>query len=99
VVHYLTTPGPGQAGNGIYALHREPNFEPLGTLKVGDSILLTNRACQQFTYVVTNLWTEDPTSVTQLQPISSGSWITVITCTPLWVDTQRLVIRAELKTS
>ncbi|MFZ0168183.1 MAG: sortase [Candidatus Dormiibacterota bacterium] len=99
VVHYLTTPGPGQAGNGIYALHREPNFEPLGTLKVGASILLTNRACQQFTYVVTNLWTEDPASVTQLQPISSGSWITVITCTPLWVDTQRLVIRAELKTS
>jgi sortase A len=99
VVHYATTPGPGQAGNGIYALHREPNFEPLGTLKVGDSILLTTRACQQFTYLVTNVWTEYPTSVTQLQPINSGSWITVITCTPLWVDTQRLVIRAELKTS
>jgi sortase (surface protein transpeptidase) len=49
--------------------------------------------------VITNMWTEYPANVTQLQPISTGSWITVITCTPLWIDTQRLVIRAELKTS
>lgn len=99
VVHYQTTPAPGQPGNGIYALHREPNFEPLGDLQVGDSIVLTNRSCQQFTYVITNLWTEYPSQVTQLQPISSGSWITVITCTPLWIDSQRLVIRAQLRTS
>ncbi|MGC2192283.1 MAG: sortase [Candidatus Dormiibacterota bacterium] len=99
VVHYSTTPGPGQTGNGLYALHREPNFEPLGTLKTGETIVLTNRSCQQFTYVITNMWTENPSQVTQLQPISSGTWITVITCTPLWVDSQRLVIRAQLQTS
>ena len=98
-VHYLTTPAPGQPGNGIYGLHREPNFEPLGTLKTGDSIVITDRACQQFTYVITNLWTEYPSQVTQLQPISSGSWLTVFTCTPLWIDSQRLVIRAQLQTS
>jgi sortase A len=99
VVHYSTTPGPGQPGNGLYALHREPNFEPLGTLKSGDTILLTNRACQQFTYVITQMWTELPSQVTQLQPISSGTWITVVTCTPLWIDSHRLVIRAQLQTS
>jgi len=99
VVHYATTPGPGQPGNGLYALHREPNFEPLGTLKNGDPIVLTNRSCQQFTYLITNIWTEYPSQVTQLQPISTGSWITVITCTPLWIDSHRLVIRARLQTS
>ncbi|MGH7608543.1 MAG: class E sortase [Candidatus Dormibacteria bacterium] len=97
VVHYASSPGPGQAGNGIYAVHREPNFEPLGTLSAGDLITVTNRQCQKFTYRITNLWTENPAQVTQLQPLSSGSWITVITCTPLWVDSQRLVIRAELE--
>ncbi|HUY08693.1 MAG TPA: class E sortase [Candidatus Dormibacteraeota bacterium] len=99
VVHYSTTPGPGQPGNGLYALHREPNFEPLGTLKAGDTIVLTNRTCQQFTYVITQVWTESPSQVTQLQPISSGTWITVVTCTPLWIDSHRLVIRAQLQTS
>ncbi|MGC1185098.1 MAG: class E sortase [Candidatus Dormiibacterota bacterium] len=99
VVHYSSSPAPGQTGNGLWALHREPNFEPLGTLKTGDTVVLTNRTCQQFTYVITNIWTESPSKVTQLQPISSGTWITVITCTPLWIDTERIVIRAQLQTS
>ncbi|MGH7640681.1 MAG: class E sortase [Candidatus Dormibacteria bacterium] len=97
VVHYASSPGPGQPGNGIYALHREPNFEPLGTLKVGDTIVLTDRDCQQFTYVIRQTWTEYPAQVTQLQPLSQGTWITVITCTPLWLDYQRLVLRAQLQ--
>ncbi|MGH7643318.1 MAG: class E sortase [Candidatus Dormibacteria bacterium] len=99
VVHYDSTAAPGQPGNGLWALHREPNFEPLGTLHAGNTIVLTNRNCQQFTYVITNIWTEYPSQVTQLQPINSGTYITVITCTPLWVDSQRLVIRAQLQTS
>lgn len=99
VVHYATTPGPGQPGNGLYALHREPNFEPLGTLKAGNRIVLTNRNCQQFTYVITDMWTEYSAQVTQLQPISNGTWITLVTCTPLWIDSQRLVIRAQLQTT
>ncbi len=99
VVHYATTPGPGQPGNGLYALHREPNFEPLGTLKAGDRIVLTNRNCQQFTYVITDMCTEYSAQVTQLQPIGNGTWITLVTCTPLWIDSQRLVIRAQLQTT
>lgn len=99
VVHYQGSPGPGEPGNGLYAMHREPNFEPLGNLSPGDSIVLTSRSCQQFTYVITGIWTEYPGQVTQLRPISTGTWITLITCTPLWIDSQRLVIRAQLQTS
>ncbi len=96
VVHYSASPGPGQPGNALIAMHREPNFEPLNTLQVGQSVVITNRNCQRFTYQVTNLWVENPNQVTQLQPLSGGAYLTLITCTPLWVDTQRLVIRAEL---
>lgn len=99
VVHYSASPAPGQEGNMLLALHREPNFEPLGNLKVGDQVVVTNRACQTFTYKITNVWVENPNRVTQLQALSGGKYLTLITCTPLWIDTQRIVIRADLTSS
>ncbi|MHB1527789.1 MAG: sortase [Candidatus Dormibacteria bacterium] len=99
VVHYADSPGPGQTGNMLIAVHREPNFEPLGTLKVGDPIVVTARSCKQFTYTISQIWVESPAQVTQLQPLSGASYLTVITCTPLWIDTSRLVIRATLSAS
>ncbi|MHB8394707.1 MAG: class E sortase [Candidatus Dormibacteria bacterium] len=96
VVHYAASPGPGGVGNVLIALHREPNFEPLGTLKAGDQVVITARDCQQFTYTITQVWVESPAQVTQLQPIAQGHFLTLVTCTPLWVDTQRIVIRATL---
>ncbi len=99
VVHYSASPGPGQEGNMLIALHREPNFEPLGNLRVGDPIVITSRACTKFTYTVTQVWVESPNKVTQLGQLSGGKYLTLVTCTPLWVDTQRIVIRAELTSS
>jgi sortase A len=99
VVHYDNSPAPGQVGNMLIALHREPNFEPLGTLKAGDTVVVTARDCQQFTYTITRIWTENPSQVTQLQALSGGRYLTIITCTPLWIDTQRIVIRATLTSS
>jgi LPXTG-site transpeptidase (sortase) family protein len=99
VVHYENSPAPGQLGNMLIALHREPNFEPLGTLMAGDTVVVTNRNCQQFTYTITRIWTENPSQVTQLQALSGGHYLTIITCTPLWIDTQRIVIRATLTSS
>ncbi len=96
VVHYQFSPAPGGVGNMLIALHREPNFEPLNQLRPGDAIVVTARNCRQYTYTVTNTVVEYPNQVTQLDPMSSGHYLTVITCTPLWVDTQRLVIRATL---
>lgn len=83
----------------LIALHREPNFEPLGNLKVGDPIVITDRACTRFTYTVTQIWVENPSQVSQLGPLTGGRYLTLITCTPLWVDTQRIVIRARLTSS
>ncbi|MHB1576787.1 MAG: sortase [Candidatus Dormibacteria bacterium] len=96
VVHYQGSPAPGGVGNMLIALHREPNFEPLNKIRPGDQIVVTARNCQQYTYTVTRTWVEWPNQVTQLDSMTSGHYLTVITCTPLWIDTQRIVIRATL---
>ena len=96
VVHYSDSPPPGGVGNVLIALHREPNFEPLNQLRPGDQIVVTARNCERYVYTVTRTWVESPDQVTQLASMSSGHYLTVITCTPLWVDTERIVIRATL---
>jgi hypothetical protein len=84
MVHYSGTPNPGQAGNVIIAFHREPDFQYINQLNVGDTITIQNRACQTYVY-----------KVTQLVP-TTGHELTMITCDPWWQDYNRLVWRAEL---
>jgi LPXTG-site transpeptidase (sortase) family protein len=95
MVHYAGTPNPGQAGNVIIAFHREPDFQYISGLNVGDTIAIENRACQTFVYKVTQRWDLAPAKVTQLVP-TSGHELTMITCDPWWQDYNRLVWRAEL---
>jgi sortase A len=95
MVHYSTTPAPGQQGNVIVAFHREPHYEHMDQLAVGDTVTLQDRSCNRFTYRVTQRWTLYPNQVTQLVP-TSGHDLTLITCTPWWRDYQRIVWRATL---
>jgi len=95
MVHYAGTPDPGQQGNVIIAFHREPDFQYIDQLNVGDTISIQNRACQTFVYKVTGRWDLAPSRVTQLTP-TSGHELTMITCDPWWQDYNRLVWRAEL---
>jgi LPXTG-site transpeptidase (sortase) family protein len=95
MVHYSGTPNPGQQGNVIIAFHREPDFQHIDQLNVGDTISIQNRTCQTFVYRVTSRWDLAPSRVTQLSP-TSGHELTLITCDPWWQDYNRLVWRAEL---
>jgi LPXTG-site transpeptidase (sortase) family protein len=95
MVHYAGTPNPGQQGNVIIAFHREPDFQHINQLNVGDTISIQNRTCQTFVYRVTQRWDLAPSRVTQLNP-TSGHELTMITCDPWWQDYNRLVWRAEL---
>ena len=95
MVHYVGTAGPGEAGNSIIAFHREPDFEHIDQLNVGDTITVQDRACHTFVYKVTNRWDLAPSKVTQLTP-TSGYQLTMITCDPWWQDYNRLVWRAQL---
>jgi sortase A len=100
VGHLSTTPGPGVAGNGAYAAHDDIKgeiFKRLGELGPGDVIeLFTAHAV--FTYDVVDQQAVDPSDVAVLAP-TRASTITLVSCTPYWVDTSRLVVKAVLKSS
>jgi LPXTG-site transpeptidase (sortase) family protein len=95
MVHYTTSAAPGQQGNVIVAFHREPHYEHIDQLNVGDTVTVQDRSCTVFTYRITQRWTEAPDKVTQLVS-TSGHDLTLITCTPWWRDTDRIVWRATL---
>jgi sortase A len=95
MVHYRASPAPGQQGNVIVAFHREPHYEHVDLLNVGDTVTLQDRTCTVFTYRITQRWTLPPDQVTQLNS-TGGHDLTLITCTPWWRDYNRIVWRATL---
>jgi LPXTG-site transpeptidase (sortase) family protein len=95
MVHYKASPAPGRQGNAIVAFHREPHYEHIDQLGVGDTVTVQDRSCAVFTYKVTQRWTLPPDRVTQLQP-TTGHDLTLVTCTPWWRDDERIVWRATL---
>jgi LPXTG-site transpeptidase (sortase) family protein len=58
-------------------------------------VSIQDRSCHTFVYKVTGKWVLDPSRVTQLAP-TSGHDLTLVTCTPFWVDSQRIIWRASL---
>ena len=97
MVHYTGTPNPGDQGNSIIAFHREPDYEHIDQLNVGDTVSIQDRSCKTYTYKITGKWTLDPNSVTQLGP-TTGHDLTLVTCTPFWVDSLRIIWRGSLVT-
>lgn len=95
MVHWSGSPAPGGAGNVIIAFHREPDYQYIDQLGPGDTITIQDRSCDTYVYTVTQRWQLAPSDVTQLVP-TSGHELTLVTCTPWWVDYDRLVWRADL---
>ena len=95
MVHWHAGPAPGQQGNMLLALHREPNFEHIDELNVGGIITVVDHACHSYQYQVSQRWNLSPDQSSVLGQ-TSGHDLTLITCTPFWRDTNRLVWRASL---
>ena len=98
VGHLATTPNPGAPGNNAMSAHDDIKgeiFKRLGELTPGNKILLYTRHAV-YTYVVTNQLTVDPSNVSVLNP-TRASTVTLISCVPYWVDTQRLVVQGVLR--
>ena len=63
-------------------------------MKAGDEVFIYTQQAK-FTYTVKNKRVVEPTEVSVLQP-TTESTLTLITCYPYLVDTQRLVVFAQL---
>lgn len=97
VGHLTTTPNPGVPGNSALAAHDDIEgeiFKRVDELRPGDKVLLYTQHTV-YTYKVFNQEVVDPSNVSVLGQTAKPI-ITLISCTPYWVDTQRLVIQAAL---
>ena len=88
---------PGQVGNSVYAAHNDVYgeiFRYLDQLKPGDEIRLST-ASQEFRYVVREWKIVEPTEVSAMDPTPTAT-LTLISCYPYLVDTQRIIVVADL---
>lgn len=103
--HYPQTAKPGKKGNIAIAGHRTGWGSPflnLDDLKPGDRIKLTDRKGVRHTYVVDSSTLVDPDAdwVLGADPLGTGEpTLTLTTCDPPSVNTERLIVFATLKKS
>lgn len=98
VAQHLGTGDPGQPGNMVLSAHNDifgEIFRDLDRLRPGDQVFLYTPA-EKFVYAITGTRIVEPTEVSVMNPTVSPT-LTLISCYPYLVDTQRIVVFAELK--
>jgi sortase A len=98
IAQHLGTADPGQAGNMVVSAHNDiygELFRDLDRLKPGDEVYVYTQA-QKFTYRITGTRLVAPTEVSVMNPTVSPT-LTLISCYPYLIDTQRIIVFAELK--
>jgi sortase A len=97
--HIPGTAGLGQPGNCALAGHRNYAFKKffrrLDELEAGDEILITTKS-EDLTYKVTGKVIVEPDDVSVLAGTKDKNIVTLITCTPVYVASHRLIVTAEL---
>jgi sortase A len=97
VGHHLGTANPGQVGNMVLSAHNDifgEIFRDLDQLSDGDEIYMQTTT-RSFTYVVRGTRIVEPTEVSVMSP-SHEPTTTLISCYPYLIDSQRIVVVAEL---
>lgn len=100
VGHHTGSALPGQAGNMVLAAHNDiygEIFRDLDKLSPGDEFTISTGA-RSYTYVVTKIEIVEPTEVEVMQATAHAS-ATLISCYPYRINTQRIVVFADLKTN
>ena len=88
---------PGHAGNAVITGHDDRDgavFRRLGDLRRGD-VVRVYAGARAYRYAVSALRIVPATRTDVVRP-TQGAILTLITCTPYLIDTQRLVVRARL---
>lgn len=98
VGQHIGTANPGQNGNLVLTGHDDiygEVFKDLDQLEPGDEVTVFT-ATQTYTYIVTETQIVEPTDVHVMEPTPHVT-LTLISCYPYRVDTQRIVVSAELE--
>lgn len=104
VVHYATTPNPGQKGNSVIVGHSSNNifnqgkykfaFVLLNRLEEGDTFYLTKGGVK-YAYRIYEKKIVPPTDVSVLGPTDKTATATLITCDPPGTSLNRLIVIGE----
>ncbi len=104
VVHYATTPNPGQKGNSVIVGHSSNNifnqgkykfaFVLLSRLEQGDIFYLTKDGTR-YAYKIYDKRIIKPTDVSVLGPADKVATATLITCDPPGTSLNRLIVVGE----
>ncbi len=98
--HIPGTAAPGQPGNSALAGHRNYTFgrffNRLDEIEIDDKIMISTKQ-GDFRYVVYEKFVVTPDDVSVLKGSKDDNIITLITCTPIYIATHRLIIKARLE--
>ncbi|MCZ6529798.1 MAG: class D sortase [Chloroflexi bacterium] len=97
VGQHIGTANPGEVGNVVLSAHNDifgELFRYLDRLKPGDEIILSTGA-QNFVYRVTGTRIVEPTEVSVMEPTARAT-VTLISCYPYLIDSERIVVFGEL---
>jgi sortase A len=97
VGHYDASANPGEAGNIVLAGHNDAYgevFRDLDQLQPGDEITLYSQL-GAFRYRVRSWRIVEPEDVSALAPTATPT-VTLISCYPYRIDTQRIIVVADL---
>lgn len=104
VVHYVTTPNPGEQGNSVIVGHSSNNilnsgkykfaFVLLNKLESGDTFFMTKNN-KRYTYKVYKKEIVKPTDTSVLNNTEKDATVTLITCDPPGTSINRLIIVGE----
>lgn len=98
VGQHIGTADPGENGNLVLTGHNDiygEVFRELNGLRVGDEVTVFT-ATTSYVYVITEKMIVAPTFVEVLEPTPDAT-LTLISCYPYRIDSQRIVVLAELK--
>lgn len=104
VLHYATTPNPGELGNGVLFGHSSSNilnrgkykfaFVLLNRMEIGDTFMV-QKDNKRYTYKIYEKKVVKPTEVSVLNAKDKKATFTLITCDPPGTSVNRLVVVGE----
>lgn len=103
VVHYAITPNPGEKGNSVIVGHSSSNILNSGKYKFAflllkslekDDTFIIHKDGQRYVYKIYKKFVTNPTDLSVLDPTSKPT-VTLITCDPPGLSTNRLIIQGE----